>query len=156
LKDTFQVDLNKRLILLASGEFIVTRGENAGTYQFVFSSDAPGLSPKHIVVAVRLRIFVCVDAKFYMQVLGRKHSAPHWCVRCTINLCQFSSGTIRLMCASGLDSMKIQRDKGPSGPAFQGVYSEPLFSFCKPSNFLPTFLHEEINIGNDIIAAIYR
>ena len=52
--------------------------------------------------------------------------------------------------------MKTQRDKGLCGPARQGVYSEPLFTFCEPSNFLPNVVHEKINTGNDIIAAIYK
>jgi hypothetical protein len=157
LKATFLVDLNKRLKLLASGEFVITRGEKAGTYGLMFSSDAPGLSTDRIVVTVKSRIFVCGDAKFYMQVLGREHSAPHWCVWCSINVRQFDFRHYPSDVSFWtLKSMKSKREKGLSGPACQGVYSEPLFNFCEPSNFLPNVLHEKINTGNDVIAAIYR
>jgi hypothetical protein len=58
LKNTFLDDLNERLKILASGVFVVTRGENAGTFGLVFSEDAPGLMPDDIVFSVKSRIFV--------------------------------------------------------------------------------------------------
>jgi hypothetical protein len=108
-------------------------------------------------VAVKSRLFVCGDAKFYMQVLGREHSAPHWCVWCSINIQQFDFQNYPAnLCFWTLNSMKTQRDKRLSGAARQGVYSELLFTFCEPCNFLPNVVHEKINTGNDIIAAIYK
>jgi len=154
LKKRFMVDLNDQLKLLASGEFVATRGKNAGTYGLVFP--ALVLLPDHIVVAVKSRIFVCGDAKFYMQVLGREHSAPHWCVWCNINVRQFDFGNCPDVCFWTLESMKTHRERDLCGPARQGMYSEPLFTFCEPSNFLPNVLHEKINTGNDIIAALRK
>jgi hypothetical protein len=36
------------------------------------------------------------------------------------------------------------------------MYSEPILTFCEPSNFLPNVVHIKINTGNDSIAAIYK
>jgi hypothetical protein len=151
------VDLNDRRTKLASGDFVVTRGEKAGTFGLVFSVNDPGLSRNDIVVAVKSRIFVSGDAKLYMQVLGREHATPHWCVWCSINIRKFDFTNYPPdVCLWTLDSMKAQRDKGLSGPARQGMYSEPTFTFCEPSNFLPNVVHQKINIGNDTLAGFYK
>ena len=91
LQSTFFKELNDCLKKLASGCFVVTRDkEAAGCYSVAFSST--GLAPEDVVVAVDSRMFVCGDAKFYMQVLGREHASPHWCVWCDINLRNFDLG----------------------------------------------------------------
>ena len=109
-----------------------------------------------MVKTVNSRIFVCGDAKFYMQVLGRENSAPHWCVWCNINVRKFDFENYPSVNLWTLESMKTHHDKGLGGPARLGIYSEPLFTFCQPSNFLPNVVHEKINTGNDIIACLYK
>jgi hypothetical protein len=80
MKETFMVDLNDRLLLLASGDFVVTRGgEDGKMFGLQFSNSGVPVGAR-IVKSVKSRIFVCGDTKFYMQILGREHAAPHWCV----------------------------------------------------------------------------
>ena len=90
LKKTFMIDLNERLKGLASGEFIVTQDGDDGKYSVEFSRTCYPLQHNTTVLkSIPSRIFLCGDAKFYMQVLGRENAAPHWCVWCNINVRQF-------------------------------------------------------------------
>jgi hypothetical protein len=154
MKETFMVDLNNRLMLLASGDFVVTQGED-GKYGLQFSNS--GVPIDHTVVkSVKSRIFVCGDAKFYMQILGREHSAPHWCVWCDINVRQFDFENYPTVNLWTNESMDLHRKKGLSGPALMGMTSAPTLTICQPSNFLPNVVHQKINTGNDIIACLYK
>jgi hypothetical protein len=157
LKETFLIDLNDRLKRLASGVFNVTRDGDDGKYGVEFSRTCFPLAEKTTVLkSVPSRIFLCGDAKFYMQVLGRENAAPHWCVWCNINVRQFDFTTYPEVEHWTLASMKAHRDRNLDGPARLGVYEEPLFSFCEPDNILPNALHEKINTGNDLVACLYR
>ena len=156
MKETFMVDLNDRLMLLASGDFVVTQGgEDGKMFGLQFSNSGVPVGAR-IVKSVKSRIFVCGNTKFYMQILGREHAPPHWCVWCDINVRQFDFETYPSTELWTLESMNVHRQKGLSGPAQMGMHSEPVVTICQPSNFLPSVVHMKINTGNDIIACLYK
>jgi hypothetical protein len=48
-----------------------------------------------------------------------------------------------------LESMKTQQER-------LVIYSDPVFTFCQPSNFLPSVVHQKINTGNDLIDCLHN
>ena len=152
LKNTFLEKLNEHLKLLASGKFIITQ-DGEGKYGVEFASASIN-SGTTTIKSVDSKIFLCGDAKFYMQVLGRENSAPHWCVWCTINVRQFDFVHYPSTTQWTLPLMQAHLLQNFVGPKQLGIYSLPLFDFCKIDNILPNVLHEKINTGNDLIACI--
>jgi hypothetical protein len=154
MKETLMVDLNDRLAVLASGEFVVTQGDEDGKYGFQFSSN--GVSNDRMVKTVKSRICVCGDAKFYMQIFGREHAAPRWCVWCDIIVRKFDFKNYPSVNLWTLESMKTHQERPLTGPARLGIYSDRVVTFCRPSNFLPNVVHQRINTGNDLINCLHK
>jgi hypothetical protein len=167
LENTFFSDLNTRLHRLATSELIITK-DNQGKYGVQFPTAPPttvattsttaatATASSSIVVVTRVpsKIFLCGDAKFYMQVLGRENAAPKWCVWCNINVCQFNFADYPDTALWTHETMVTHRAKGYTGADQLGVHSAPLFDFCPIDNVLPNVLHEKINTGNDLIGSI--
>jgi hypothetical protein len=139
-------------MILATGKFIVTQDNTTGKYGIEFEEEAA--DSMTVIKSVNSKIFLCGDAKFYMQVLGRENSAPHWWVWCNINVRQFNFVDYPSTQLWTHESMNAHLAKGQTGAKMLGIYAKPLFTFCEIDNILPNVLHEKINTGNDLIGCI--